>query len=237
MKLYSSDYCIIKDKRTKSFKLDSGARHMISDGSPVRLRLAYFVIIVPEFVRFSLWICYENCVIVPCPICPYVLGSVATFMLSCGFNLRMASKLHQLQTKAVQASQFVAKHGTSYYKQLLEQNKQYIVQPPTVEKCQELSKQLFYTRLASLSYLSLVLKTSLEPRGARISCVAQGCRVSRVARARMAGRHGRGWVTGEFDCQMAGQCGRRGLANSMVELRDDVDYTGLRATAEAREPA
>ncbi|PKU67370.1 uncharacterized protein LOC110098886 [Dendrobium catenatum] len=62
----------------------------------------------------------------------------------------MASKLHQLQTKAVQASQFVAKHGTSYYKQLLEQNKQYIVQPPTVEKCQELSKQLLYTRLASI---------------------------------------------------------------------------------------
>ncbi|XP_020587279.1 uncharacterized protein LOC110029364 isoform X2 [Phalaenopsis equestris] len=64
--------------------------------------------------------------------------------------LSMASKLHQLQAKAVQASQFVAKHGTSYYKQLLEENKQHIVQPPTVEKCQELSKQLFYTRLASI---------------------------------------------------------------------------------------
>ncbi|KAF7813909.1 F-type H+-transporting ATPase subunit g [Senna tora] len=62
----------------------------------------------------------------------------------------MASKLQQLQSKACQASQFVAKHGTSYYKQLLEQNKQYIQEPPTVEKCSLLSKQLFYTRLASI---------------------------------------------------------------------------------------
>ncbi|ERN15464.1 uncharacterized protein LOC18443753 [Amborella trichopoda] len=62
----------------------------------------------------------------------------------------MASKLHQLQSKAVAASQFVAKHGCVYYKQLLEQNKQYIQNPPTVEKCSELSKQLFYTRLASI---------------------------------------------------------------------------------------
>ncbi|KAM7515601.1 hypothetical protein LguiA_005184 [Lonicera macranthoides] len=59
-------------------------------------------------------------------------------------------KLQQLQSKACQASQFVAKHGTSYYKQLLEQNKQYIQEPPTVEKCNQLSKQLFYTRLASI---------------------------------------------------------------------------------------
>ncbi|CAA2999798.1 ATP synthase subunit g, mitochondrial [Olea europaea subsp. europaea] len=60
----------------------------------------------------------------------------------------MAAKLQQLQTKAVQASRFMAEHGTSYYKQLLEQNKQYIQEPPTVEKCNELAKQLFYTRLA-----------------------------------------------------------------------------------------
>ncbi|XP_038695142.1 uncharacterized protein LOC119992490 isoform X2 [Tripterygium wilfordii] len=58
--------------------------------------------------------------------------------------------LDMLQSKACQASQFVAKHGTSYYKQLLEQNKQYIQEPATVEKCNELSKQLFYTRLASI---------------------------------------------------------------------------------------
>ncbi|KAK4602725.1 hypothetical protein RGQ29_011650 [Quercus rubra] len=62
----------------------------------------------------------------------------------------MASKLHQLQSKAVQASQFVSKHGGAYYKQLLEQNKQFIQEPPTVEKCNLLSKQLFYTRLASI---------------------------------------------------------------------------------------
>ncbi|GMP59584.1 hypothetical protein CsSME_00022812 [Camellia sinensis var. sinensis] len=62
----------------------------------------------------------------------------------------MASKLQQLQSKACQVSQLVSKHGTSYYKQLLEQNKQYIQEPPTLEKCNVLSKQLFYTRLASI---------------------------------------------------------------------------------------
>ncbi|KAK8513780.1 hypothetical protein V6N13_144799 [Hibiscus sabdariffa] len=62
----------------------------------------------------------------------------------------MASKLLQFQSKASEASKLVAKHGTSYYKQLLEQNKQYIQEPPTIEKCNELSKQLFYTRLASI---------------------------------------------------------------------------------------
>ncbi|XP_073127786.1 uncharacterized protein [Henckelia pumila] len=63
---------------------------------------------------------------------------------------QIASKLQQVQAKACQASQFVAKNGTAYYKQLLEQNKQNIVEPPTVEKCNVLSKQLFYTRLASI---------------------------------------------------------------------------------------
>ncbi|KAL3535651.1 hypothetical protein ACH5RR_004112 [Cinchona calisaya] len=62
----------------------------------------------------------------------------------------MAARLKQLQSKACQATQFVSKHGSAYYKQLVEQNKQYIQQPPTVEKCNELSKQLFYTRLASI---------------------------------------------------------------------------------------
>ncbi|PKU64588.1 F-type H+-transporting ATPase subunit g [Dendrobium catenatum] len=69
----------------------------------------------------------------------------------------MASKLRQLQAKAVQASQFVAKHGNCYYKQLLQQNKQYVVEPRTVEKCQELSKQLFYTRIAR--WFSFFLRT------------------------------------------------------------------------------
>ncbi|CDP03199.1 unnamed protein product [Coffea canephora] len=62
----------------------------------------------------------------------------------------MAARLKQLQSKASQATQFVSKHGCAYYKQLVEENKQYIQQPPTVEKCNELSKQLFYTRLASI---------------------------------------------------------------------------------------
>ncbi|RWR72531.1 Mitochondrial ATP synthase subunit G protein [Cinnamomum micranthum f. kanehirae] len=62
----------------------------------------------------------------------------------------MASKLNQLKCKAGQASQFVAKHGTAYYRQLIDQNKQYIQEPPTVEKCNLLAKQLFYTRLASI---------------------------------------------------------------------------------------
>lgn len=62
----------------------------------------------------------------------------------------MASKLIQLQSKASQVSQLVSKHGGSYYKQLMEQNKQYIQDPATVEKCNELSKQLLYTRMASI---------------------------------------------------------------------------------------
>ncbi|XP_021276821.1 uncharacterized protein LOC110411120 [Herrania umbratica] len=64
--------------------------------------------------------------------------------------MALAPKLAQLQSKATQASQFVVKHGSAYYKQLLEQNKHYIQEPPTVEKCNLLSKQLFYTRLASI---------------------------------------------------------------------------------------
>ncbi|KAK9026948.1 hypothetical protein V6N11_066804 [Hibiscus sabdariffa] len=60
------------------------------------------------------------------------------------------SKLKQLQSQACRASKFVAENGTAYYKQSLEENKQYIQEPPTVEKCNELSKQLFYTRLASI---------------------------------------------------------------------------------------
>uniref|UniRef100_A0A804QTR2 Mitochondrial ATP synthase subunit G protein n=1 Tax=Zea mays TaxID=4577 RepID=A0A804QTR2_MAIZE len=60
----------------------------------------------------------------------------------------MAARLAQLRAQAVQAAEFASKHGGSYYKELMEKNKQYVVQPPTIEKCQELSKQLFYTRLA-----------------------------------------------------------------------------------------
>ncbi|KAK2645428.1 hypothetical protein Ddye_020623 [Dipteronia dyeriana] len=62
----------------------------------------------------------------------------------------MASKLLQLQSKACQATKFVTQHGTTYYKQLLEQNSQYIQEPPTVETCNLLAKKLLYTRLASI---------------------------------------------------------------------------------------
>ncbi|KAI3956918.1 hypothetical protein MKX01_000952 [Papaver californicum] len=62
----------------------------------------------------------------------------------------MASKLVQLQAKACQATSLVAKHGGTYYKQMIEKNKQFIQEPATIEKCNELSKQLFYTRLASI---------------------------------------------------------------------------------------
>ncbi|XP_047308865.1 uncharacterized protein LOC124912312 [Impatiens glandulifera] len=62
----------------------------------------------------------------------------------------MASRLQQLQSKACQATQFVKKHGTAYHKQMLDQNKQYIQEPPTVETCNLLAKQLLYTRLASI---------------------------------------------------------------------------------------
>jgi len=79
---------------------------------------------------------------------PFGLGFCSTELADL-----MASKLVQLQSKACQASQFVAKHGSNYYRQLLEQNKQYIQEPPTVEKCNLLAKQLFYTRLARLYVL------------------------------------------------------------------------------------
>ncbi|CAN6346067.1 unnamed protein product, partial [Urochloa humidicola] len=65
-------------------------------------------------------------------------------------SMALASRLAQLQAKACEATRFVAKHGCAYQRSLVEKNKQYVVEPPTIEKCQELSKQLFYTRLASL---------------------------------------------------------------------------------------
>ncbi|KAJ0755248.1 putative ATP synthase, F0 complex, subunit G [Helianthus annuus] len=98
----------------------------------------------------------------------------------------MASKLKQLQSKAGQASKFLSKHGSAYYKQLMEENKQYVQEPATVEKCNELSKQLFYTHLARLtlwiqyltiSYFYLIIHQyvllsllSLYPVKWKISC-------------------------------------------------------------------
>uniref|UniRef100_A0A0C9RIQ6 TSA: Wollemia nobilis Ref_Wollemi_Transcript_15593_839 transcribed RNA sequence n=1 Tax=Wollemia nobilis TaxID=56998 RepID=A0A0C9RIQ6_9CONI len=63
-----------------------------------------------------------------------------------------ASLLKQLQEKLLVGSKYVTKNGTALYKQTLEKNKQYIDKEPTVEKCQELSNQLLYTRLASLPH-------------------------------------------------------------------------------------
>ncbi|KAL8152281.1 hypothetical protein V2J09_010041 [Rumex salicifolius] len=62
----------------------------------------------------------------------------------------MAARLRQLQSKACQASKFVTNHADGYLKQKLEQNKEFIQNPPTVEKCNLLAKQLLYTRLASI---------------------------------------------------------------------------------------
>ncbi|XP_019199569.1 PREDICTED: uncharacterized protein LOC109193172 [Ipomoea nil] len=62
----------------------------------------------------------------------------------------MASKFQQLSSKACQLTQLITKNSCTLYKQTLEQNKQYIVEPSTVGKCEELSKKLFYTRLASI---------------------------------------------------------------------------------------
>ncbi|CAN7081744.1 unnamed protein product [Brassica oleracea var. botrytis] len=44
-----------------------------------------------------------------------------------------SNKLLQLKSKACEASRFVSKHGTTYYKQLLEENKQHIQEPATVD--------------------------------------------------------------------------------------------------------
>ncbi|KAJ4833278.1 hypothetical protein Tsubulata_013208 [Turnera subulata] len=62
----------------------------------------------------------------------------------------MASKLSWLQSRAVEASRLAYKEGGKYVKQLVEQNKHHVQEPATAEKCLLLSKQLFYTRLASI---------------------------------------------------------------------------------------
>ncbi|PWA35554.1 ATPase, F0 complex, subunit G [Artemisia annua] len=74
----------------------------------------------------------------------------------------MAAQLKQLQSKASQAKQFLSAHGSVYYKDIMEKNKQYVQSPATVEKCNELSKQLFYTRLASLPSRNESLKKELD---------------------------------------------------------------------------
>ncbi|MBA0582051.1 hypothetical protein Godav_020843 [Gossypium davidsonii] len=56
----------------------------------------------------------------------------------------------ELMERAIQVSQSVTKNGGSYYRELMERNKTYIKEPSSVETCQLLAKQLFYTRLASI---------------------------------------------------------------------------------------
>ncbi|GAB4852743.1 hypothetical protein Ancab_016952 [Ancistrocladus abbreviatus] len=99
----------------------------------------------------------------------------------------MASKLHQLQSKVVQASQFVAKHGTAYHKQLLEQNKEFIQEPPTVEKCNLLAKQLFYTRLSSIPGRYELFKKEIDSREAVVEKPAQDLKVEDVGIAVLFG--------------------------------------------------
>ncbi|BAS95058.1 Os05g0533800 [Oryza sativa Japonica Group] len=69
----------------------------------------------------------------------------------------LASKLAQMQAKACDAARFAAKHGCAYHRALMEKNQKYVADPPTIERCQELSKQLFYTRLASDTFLAAFL--------------------------------------------------------------------------------
>ncbi len=85
------------------------------------------------------------------------------------FGAVMASLVRQLQSKAAVATEIAAKHGSSYYKQLLENNKQYIQSEPTVQKCQELSKQLFYTRLARCFRLNPLLLPPCTSQDFRLS--------------------------------------------------------------------
>ena len=65
-----------------------------------------------------------------------------------------------MQSKAAVATEFATKRGSAFYKQLMEDNKHHVVEPPTVQKCQELSKQLFYTRLARCACVAPSLRSS-----------------------------------------------------------------------------
>jgi F-type H+-transporting ATPase subunit g len=80
----------------------------------------------------------------------------------------LGSKLAQLQSKACEATRMVAKHGGSYHKTLMEKNKHYVVDPPTIEKCRELSKQLFYTRLARSVLLHVPVPPTLRGKRRRM---------------------------------------------------------------------
>ncbi|KAJ7531287.1 hypothetical protein O6H91_14G039000 [Diphasiastrum complanatum] len=62
----------------------------------------------------------------------------------------MESMMRQMRAKTSAASQNLRNRTRKYYADLLDRNRQYIAREPSVEKCRELSKQLFFTRLASI---------------------------------------------------------------------------------------
>ena len=58
-------------------------------------------------------------------------------------------RLKPIADAASKAGSLVTTHGSSAYKNLLESNKKHIVDPATPEKAAELTKQAFYTQLAT----------------------------------------------------------------------------------------
>ncbi|GLT55939.1 hypothetical protein SLA2020_290200 [Shorea laevis] len=78
------------------------------------------------------------------------LRTTAVQASQCLTKINTAQASQFVAATASQASQFVTKSGTSFYKELLERNKQYIQEPANAEKCRLLAKQLFYTSLASI---------------------------------------------------------------------------------------
>ncbi|CAI7872851.1 unnamed protein product [Closterium sp. NIES-53] len=61
----------------------------------------------------------------------------------------MAHLINTARRQVSSALCSASNNGSAYYKQLLESNKQYIVDGGNPEKVKELSKQLYYTTLAS----------------------------------------------------------------------------------------
>lgn len=62
----------------------------------------------------------------------------------------MSAMLKNLQGQASKVQKLVSTHGTAAYKQLLERNKQYIVDGGDIGKANELTKQALFTHLASV---------------------------------------------------------------------------------------
>ncbi|GLJ55847.1 hypothetical protein SUGI_1199190 [Cryptomeria japonica] len=67
-------------------------------------------------------------------------------------NSSMVDKLGDVALKAFNPARRGHRKTLKSERCQLQNNKHYIDKEPTVEKCQELSKQLFYTRLASLPH-------------------------------------------------------------------------------------